>query len=140
MARNLGIGARQVRQPALEQGQIDISPEYVGSGLGYYDKAAPTGERPDVNRQGVLAGQGVLADKKIPGLRHLTGRGPPTPPWSARTRRPSLKLAKMSDLAAVQGQIKWGLTPDCEANPLCKDALESYGITFPQAARDARGL
>src|SRR4051794_10956220 len=37
--RNLGIGARQVRQPLLEKGDIDLTPEYVGSGLGYYDKS-----------------------------------------------------------------------------------------------------
>ena len=42
--RHLNIGARQVRQPALESGQIDLVPEYVGSGLGYYDKTATTGD------------------------------------------------------------------------------------------------
>ena len=47
------------------------------------------------------------------------------------------KLTKMSDLAAVQNDLKWGLPPDCDANPLCKDALESYGITYPPAQREA---
>src|SRR4051794_32954673 len=61
VTRNLGIGARQVRQPALEQGQIDLSPEYVGSGLGYYDKAAPTGDGP-TNRQALEA---ILKPKGI---------------------------------------------------------------------------
>src|SRR3712207_2462339 len=35
--RKLGLGARQVSQPALESGQIDVMPEYIGSALGYYD-------------------------------------------------------------------------------------------------------
>ena len=49
----------------------------------------------------------------------------------------SLKLTKMSDLAAVQDQLKWGLPPDCDKNPLCKDALVSYGITYPPKQRQA---
>ena len=61
VTRNLGIGAREVRQPALESGQIDLSPEYVGSGLGYYDKAAPTGDGP-TNREALA---NVLKDKGI---------------------------------------------------------------------------
>jgi len=43
-------------------------------------------------------------------------------------------LAKMSDLAAVQNELTWGLPPECETNPLCAGALEeSYGIAFPPA-------
>ena len=34
----IGIGARKVSAPALESGQIDLKPEYIGSGLSYYDK------------------------------------------------------------------------------------------------------
>src|SRR3954454_22098963 len=37
--RTLGMGARQVRHPLLEKDDIDLPPEYVGSGLGYYDKS-----------------------------------------------------------------------------------------------------
>ena len=51
----------------------------------------------------------------------------------------SLKLTKMSDLAAVQDQLKWGLPPDCDNNPLCKGALEEYGITYPPKQREALG-
>ena len=42
--RKLRLGARQARQPALESGQVDLVPEYVGSGLGYYDKTKTTGD------------------------------------------------------------------------------------------------
>ena len=33
----IGIGGRKVTTPALESGQIDLKPEYIGSGLAYYD-------------------------------------------------------------------------------------------------------
>ena len=131
VTRNLGIGAREVRQPALEQGQIDLTPEYVGSGLGYYDKAAPTGDGP-TNREALakaLQAKGISVFSISPGedtnatvVRQETAD--------------ELKLSTMSDLAPVQDQLKWGLPPECETNPLCKDALESYGLTFPPAQRE----
>ena len=34
--RQLGLGSRDTRAPAFEEGQVDLVPEYVGSGLGYY--------------------------------------------------------------------------------------------------------
>jgi osmoprotectant transport system substrate-binding protein len=132
VTRNLGIGARQVRQPALEQGQIDLTPEYVGSGLGYYDKTAPTGDGP-TNREALA---NVLKAKAI----SVFSISPGEDTNAAVVRKDTadeLKLTKMSDLAAVQDQLKWGLPPDCDTNPLCKDALESYGITYPPKQREA---
>jgi osmoprotectant transport system substrate-binding protein len=132
VTRNLGIGARQVRQPALEQGQIDLSPEYVGSGLGYYDPAAPTGDGP-TNREALAQ---VLKDKGI----SVFAISPGEDTNAAVVRQDTAdqySLTKMSDLAAVQDDLKWGLPPDCDANPLCKGALEAYGITYPPAQREA---
>jgi len=132
VTRNLGIGARQVRQPALESGQIDLSPEYVGSGLGFYDKTKTTGDGQG-NRDALAT---VLKDKKI----SVFGISPGEDTNAAVVRKDtadSLKLAKMSDLAAVQDQLKWGLPGDCDANPLCKGALEAYGITYPPKQREA---
>ena len=47
-------------------------------------------------------------------------------------------LNKMSDTAAVQDQLKWGLATDCPTNPLCGapgGALEQYGLTPADARR-----
>ena len=49
----IGLGARKVTAAALESGQIDMKPEYIGSGLVYYGgtptndpaKNAPTSRR-----------------------------------------------------------------------------------------------
>jgi osmoprotectant transport system substrate-binding protein len=131
VTRNLGIGAREVRQPALESGQIDLTPEYVGSGLGYYDKAAPTGDGP-TNRQALAQ---VLADKGI----SVFAISPGEDTNAAVVRKDTADqydLKTMSDLAAVQDELKWGLTPECDVNPLCKGALEAYGITFPPKQRE----
>jgi osmoprotectant transport system substrate-binding protein len=132
VTRNLGIGARQVRQPALEKGDIDLSPEYVGSGLGYYDPKAPTGDGP-TNRQLL---EKALQPKNIAVFAISPGEDTNAAVVRKDTAD-SLKLTKMSDLAAVQDQLKWGLPPDCDTNPLCKGALESYGITYPPKQREA---
>src|SRR5438552_16412805 len=40
----IGLGGRKVTAPALESGQIDLKPEYIGSGLANYDKTKATGD------------------------------------------------------------------------------------------------
>ena len=132
VTRNLGIGARQVRQPLLESGDIGVTPEYVGSGLGFYDKTQVTGDG-QKNRDALAA---VLKAKQI----SVFGISPGRAQNAAVVRKDTAdqyKLTKMSDLAAVQDNLKWGLPPDCDTNPLCKDALVSYGIAYPPKQREA---
>ncbi len=132
VTRNLGIGARQVRQPLLESGDIAVTPEYVGSGLGFYDKTKVTGDG-QANHDALAA---ILAAKQI----SVFGISPGQDQNAAVVRKDTAdqySLAKMSDLAAVQDNLRWGLPPDCDTNPLCKDALVSYGITYPPKQREA---
>ena len=42
--RKFGLGSRQERDPTMDAGQVDLVPEYVGSGLGFYDKTLITGD------------------------------------------------------------------------------------------------
>jgi osmoprotectant transport system substrate-binding protein len=127
--RNLGLGARKVTSPALETGQIDLKPEYLGSGLGYYDNTKTSGD-PAANAK-------ALADilkTKGGGISVLAfSPGQDTNAFVVRKETADqLKLTRMSDLAAVQDQLTWGLPPECETNPLCAGALkDSYGIAFP---------
>jgi osmoprotectant transport system substrate-binding protein len=127
--RNLGLGARAVTAPALESGQIDLKPEYIGSGTAFYDetKASPDAAATAAALQEILAGKGG-------GLTVLAYS--PGEDFDAFAVRPdtatSLGLTKMSDLAAVQDELTWGLPPECETNPLCRGALEeTYGISWP---------
>ena len=129
--RNLALGARAVTSPALESGQIDLKPEYIGSGLGFYDKTKTTGD-PATNAgalQEILTGKGG-------GITVLDfSPGQDTNAFVVRADTAAeLNLTKMSDLAAVQDDLTWGLPPECETNPLCGGALQdAYGITFPPA-------
>ena len=120
----IGLGDRKVTTPALESGQIDLKPEYIGSGLSYYQPGKQTGD-PAAN---AAALQAVLATKGITVLGYT-----PAQDTNAFVVRPetatALKLAKLSDVAPVQDQLKWGLATDCPTNPVCAAALKSaYGI------------
>ena len=122
----IGLGGRKVTAPALESGQIDLKPEYIGSGLAYYDATKPTGD-PAANQsalQTILTGKGggitVLAFTPAQDQNAFVVR---------KETADSLKLTKMSDVAAVQDQLKLGLATDCPTNPVCGTALkDAYGI------------
>lgn len=139
--RNLGLGTREVTSAALESGQIDLKPEYIGSGLGFYDKTKTTGD-PAANAQAL--GE-ILADKGggISVLAYTPAQD--TNAFVVRSDTATEKsLAKISDLTAIAGDLKWGLPPECKDNPLCGGALkDAYGIDVttlqvtPLAACDA---
>ena len=132
--RHFNISARQVRQPALEQGQIDMVPEYVGSGLNYY-KGTATGDG-EGNRtalQAIISGKG--------GGLTLFNISPGQDQNAFVVRADTAtadNLAKISDLLAKQVSYTWGLPADCDTNPSCSGALKTgYGFTYPPAKRKA---
>lgn len=128
----IGLGDRSVLQPALESGQIDLQPEYIGSALGSPAYAgSPTGDA--ANNRAEL--QKIL-DGKGGGITVLDYT--PAQDQNAFVVRKEtadqLSLAKMSDVAAVQDQLKLGLAKDCPTNPLCGTALnDAYGIDTANA-------
>ena len=132
--RKFGLGSRQERIPTMDAGQIDLVAEYVGSGLGFYDKTKISGD-------GQANADALQAAIKSKGLTVLgISPGQDTNAFVVRAdTSTTLNLHKLSDLAAVQDQLKWGLPADCDTNPLCSGALKDYGITYPPKQRTALG-
>ena len=129
----IGIGARKVSAPALESGQFDLKPEYIGSGLAYYQSGAQTGD-PAANQkalQAILTGKG--------GGITVLDYSPAADQNAFVVRKDTAdqqKLATMSDLAAVQSQLKIGVATDCSTNPVCGAALKTaYGIDVSNATK-----
>lgn len=140
--RQLGLGSRFDRVPAFEQGQIDLAPEYVGSGLGFYVAAAQAagdetladvaalevggdGETNRANLQAAYDLQGIEAT--------VLGITPGEDTNAASVRQDTADefgLTTLSDVVAVADQLVFGLPPECETNSLCKGALEQYGLDF----------
>ena len=57
--RSLGLGPRKVTTPAIENGDIDLKPEYLGSGLAFFDASKPSSDS-DANKAAL---QSILATK-----------------------------------------------------------------------------
>jgi osmoprotectant transport system substrate-binding protein len=142
----IGLGQRPVVAPAIESGKIDLQPEYIGSRLGYEIKnppastsPAPSSPAPSASVQGPTGDSaanaaGLLALLSLKNLTALAYTpGIDTNAFVVRQETATqFNLAKMSDTAAVQDQLNWGLATDCPTNPLCGlpgGALAQYGIT-----------
>ena len=121
-----GLGTRDVTNAAIDSGQIDMKPEYLGSGLGKLDPGKQTND-PDKNKELLQAalnskGGGITVLGYTPGqdTNALVVR---------KDTADAKSLAKWSDLTAVAGDLKWGLAKDCPTNPVCSGALkDQYGI------------
>jgi osmoprotectant transport system substrate-binding protein len=137
----LAIGARPARIGAFESGQINLMPEYIGFGLEFFTRdpeasaevaAIETSGNAETDAQSLQTVFDQLGyDATVLGV----SAGQDT---NAAVIRPDTAeeygLANMSDLAAVQDDLRFGLPPECEANAPCRGALEgSYGITWPPA-------
>lgn len=119
----IGLGARQVTTPALESGQIDLKPEYLGGGLAFYDATKVTQDS-DTNWNNLKA---ALAPKGISVLNYTPGQD--TNAFVVRKETADQYGTKLSDYTAVQNDLKWGLATDCPTNPVCAAALKSaYGL------------
>ena len=123
----IGLGDRSVVAPAIESGQIDLQPEYIGSRISYY-KGTPTGDA----AANLTALQALVSPKALTVLNYT-----PAVDTNAFVVRPDtasqFHLANLSDTTAVQSQLKWGLATDCATNSLCGapgGALQAqYGLT-----------
>ena len=127
----VGLGDRKVLLPALESGQIDLQPEYIGSGLAYYAPNTSTGD-PKANQTAL---QAALTPNNITVLDYT-----PAQDQNAFVVRPDtatqFNLTKMSDLTAVQTQLKFGVATDCPTNPVCAPALlAKYGLDVTNATK-----
>jgi osmoprotectant transport system substrate-binding protein len=122
------LGAREVVEPALEQGKVDLVPEYLGTALTFIDPGglAPSGD-PDTTHarlRQAFATRGVSVAAFAPAEDRngfvVTGD---------LARRRGLK--RISDLAPLAGRLTFGGPPECRDRPLCLKGLrDRYGLEF----------
>ena len=125
--RQLRLGAREVVQPALLQGRVDLVPEYLGSALAFL---APEEERvrdPLAARQLL---QDVYREDDVTVLDPAPGQN--RNGFAVRRETADeLGLRSLSDLAPVAAQLTFGGPAECPERPLCLAGLERvYGLEF----------
>jgi osmoprotectant transport system substrate-binding protein len=122
------IQTRELSQPAIETGSIDLKPEYLATLLRFYnpDAATPT----DASK----AADALRSSLDAKGLELLKPSDAIDTNALVVTRETAdkYKISKISDLVPIAGQLKWGVTLECLSRPLCAGGLkETYGITLP---------
>jgi osmoprotectant transport system substrate-binding protein len=122
------LGSREVVAPALEQGKVDMVPEYLGSALNFLnDRDRVATADPGLTHarlEQAFAPRGVSVLAYAPAVDRngfvVTGD-------MARRRG----LAKLSDLAPMASQLSFGGPPECVQRPLCLQGLQDvYKLRF----------
>lgn len=134
----LNLGNRELIYTALEKGQVDIVPEYVGTALEFLNKGA--GEASGDLEATVTKLRGRFQAK---GVSVLEASEAADQNAFAVTKKVADEhgLTTMSDLAKVSAQLTLGGPPECPERPFCMPGLERvYGIKFKAfKALDAGG-
>jgi len=121
----IGLGTRDATNAALFSGQIDMKPEYIGSGA-----AKLGGQKTNDPAKNQASLQSVLTPKGITVFGYTPGQDTNALVVRKETAD-QFHLAKWSDLTAIATQLKWGLATDCKTNTVCAGALkDSYGIDY----------
>ena len=124
----LDLGPRELVQPALEQGLVDVVPEYLGTALSSLEP------RPGVPVSDPAAVRAALA--RALARWHVQVMTPAAAQdqngvvvTAATARR--LGLRKVSDLRRAVGRLVLGGSPECPDRPYCLPGLRKvYGLGF----------
>ena len=121
--RNFNIGQRDTYIPSLEDGSIDLFPEYTGNLLQFFDPQTTATTSDDV--------YAALKDALPDGLTVLD-QSPATDQDSYNVTAAFAKehsLTSIADLAGIEGLVLGG-APELEERPYGPSGLESvYGVT-----------
>lgn len=122
------LGTREVVAPAMKSGQIDLYPGYAASDLEYWDqsKGLATG---DVTATTAALNQ-YLASSQLVALTPSSAVDQNAFAMT-KTNIAKYSVSKLSDLAAIGGQLVLGAGPECPTRPYCLPGLmTTYGIHF----------
>ena len=123
-----GVATREVLEPALEQGVVDVVIDYLGTVSGFVGVAAPGSvQAPEQLHAGLAR---VLADRGVTALdpaRAQDQNGFAVTTAFAAAHR----VGTLSELAPLASGLVFGGPPECVDRPLCLPGLRQvYGLQF----------
>src|SRR5438105_13690515 len=126
------LGNREIVEPALESGQIDLYAGYAATDLTFVE--GKQGVTPDAGTDGQANVQKLNAHLNSKGIKALD----PSPAVDqnafavTKAEADQNHLTKLSDLTpAVASQWTLGGPPECPSRPFCQPGLEkTYGLKF----------
>ena len=130
--RATGLGSREVVEPALEQGALDVVPEYLGTALQFLHAGTLSGSAlTDTATAHPLLRQ-TFEPRGVTVLEPAPGQNQNAVAVTPRTAE-RLGLSRISDLGPVAGGLVFGGPPECPERPFCLLGLRStYGLAFKE--------
>jgi osmoprotectant transport system substrate-binding protein len=126
--RHLNLGTREIVEPALESGQIDMYPEYLATVLAFVTKDSSKASSDPAATARAL--QDAFTPKNITVLDFAQAQDQNGFSVTQQTAQ-KYNLKKMSDLQPVAGQLVLGGPPECPQRPFCLLGLQqTYGLNF----------
>lgn len=122
------LGSREVVEPALEQGLVDMVPEYAGSALNFLERRADAADADSARTYARLAEAAAARDLTAAAAAPAENQNA----FAVRgTTALELDLRSVSDLAPVAGELVFGGPPECPERSTCLRGLrEVYGVQF----------
>jgi osmoprotectant transport system substrate-binding protein len=122
------LGPREVVDPALANGLVELVPEYAGSALEFFSlgRLSATSDVAAANKAlaGSVAGHGLVAARPAPAQD--ANAIVVTAATAARYR-----LRSIADLARVAPRLVFGGPPECPERAYCLPGLQrAYGVRF----------
>ncbi len=131
--RRTNLGPREIVEPALESGQIDMYVDYLATLLAFLSPAATPGAAASAAGDAASTATALQQALQPRGITALDYAPAVDTNGLVVTRATADKyhLAKTSDLAPVAGQLVLGGPPECPQRPYCLPGLrDTYGIVF----------
>jgi len=123
-----GLGTREIVEPALEQGKVDMVVDYLGTAVDFVSRGGAGSHGDPDAVHGVLADR--LAARGVTALAFAPGEdqnGFAVTPHLAGARQ----LHQLSDLRAIAPTLVFGGPPECPTRTYCLLGLQQrYGLRF----------
>ncbi len=125
--RELGIGPRELVQPALQRGLIELLPEYGGSALNFVTGQDAATSDANATHDALVQ---AMAERGITVLDASSAQDQNGVGVTAQTAE-RLGLRTVSDLAPYADGMRFGGPSECRERPLCLQGLrDRYGLEF----------
>jgi osmoprotectant transport system substrate-binding protein len=126
----LNLGSREVVEPALEAGEIDLYPEYAATLLEFLNNGA--GEASAEVEETVEKLRPLAEEKGFTVLEPSEAQDQNAIVVLPETAE-EYGLESISDLEPVAGELVFGGPPECPERPFCLLGLEeTYGLSFKE--------
>ncbi len=123
--RKLNLGNREVLKPALETGEVDLVPEYVGT-INSFLGGTPTADSQSTWEEA----KELFEELGVTLLDYSPAQDKNAYVVTAETAEAN-GLVQISDLSDVAGDFKFGGPPECPEREFCLQGLvDVYGLNF----------